>query len=164
MTEPATQCPSAQAVGRIVGVDQLIQIAGTFGDTSDGIVCVYGRAGDPPDIDTSGPTTATILPAANSLSVSILQVRVDDPRAATTERISNSLVSQSDPLDIAPAENVTVSARYLRVGRPGSAWLLAKSAAVVTYINVRVAGADELSPDSARQQLRSLADLLGLGD
>jgi hypothetical protein len=143
--------------------DQLVQLHGTSGETSDGIVCLYGRAGDLPETDPSGLASS---PAVAKLAVGIAQFRVDDSRIGTFKRIANSLTTQSDRLDVELGDNVTVNARYMRTGRPGSgqsAWLLAESAAAVTYVTLRVAVTDEFSPDQARQELSSLTDLLDLG-
>jgi hypothetical protein len=155
------RCPAAQDVGRIVGVDQLVQLGGTFGETSDGIICIYGRADDPPSVDASG--LGTHRPGPGNFGVSVSQIRPDDSRVATFKRIASSLTSQSDPLDIELGTNVAVNARYMRTGRPGSAWLLAESVTAVTYLQIGPGATGNLSSDQARQQLHSLADLLDLG-
>jgi hypothetical protein len=160
-TVPANPCPSAADVGRIVGVGDLVLSGGPLGEIPVGITCLYARDDDLGHPDPSG--LGTHLPGPDNPSVGIVQVRVDQFPAAQLRRTAGQLLAQSDRLHVELGDSVTVVAGFMpKPGGSRSAWLLAESAAVLTYVNVKPALGDDLSPDRARRQLRALTELFDI--
>jgi hypothetical protein len=152
---PATLCPSANEIGRIFGLEDVVLSGGKF-DDADGIICRYGPAGEsPPSLSESG-----VAMPSESFKASVLQARPDSPSAQSTERLSNSLMAASEPIELGLSGEAEVRARYLRERH--AAWLIAKSPEMFTFVQVQVPPSYAFSRDQAAQHLRSVAALLGL--
>jgi hypothetical protein len=108
---PATLCPSANEIGRIFGLEDVVLSGGKF-DDADGIICRYGPAGEsPPSLSESG-----VAMPSESFKASVLQARPDSPSAQSTERLSNSLMAASEPIELGLSGEAEVRARSFGKG------------------------------------------------